>query len=76
MSHFGLDQALDVVKELKAQQNYFIGMAHNLEHGDLENRLEVFAKEQNLLVRPAYDTLKVELLAGGQVKESSWRDLE
>lgn len=74
MSHFGYYQALDVIKEVKAKHNYFIGMAHNLEHDDLKERATIFGKEQGLYVSPAYDTLKVELLPNGHIKESSWRE--
>jgi len=74
LSHFGLDQALDVVKQLKASYNYFIGMAHNLEHDELKQKLITFGKGNNLYVAPAYDTLKVDLLSDGTIKESSWRD--
>ncbi|CAO3663939.1 unnamed protein product [Umbelopsis vinacea] len=74
LSHFGYYQALDVIKEVKAKHNYFIGMAHNLEHDDLKERATIFGKEQGLYVSPAYDTLKVELLPNGHIKESSWRE--
>jgi hypothetical protein len=74
LSHFGLHEALAVVKELKARHNYFIGMTHSLEHSDLERRLQIFGDEHNLSVRPAYDTLKVDFLPRGQVKESTWRE--
>jgi hypothetical protein len=74
LSHFGVNQALDVVKELKASHNYFIGMAHNLEHNELKQQLASFGEKHNLYVSPAYDTLKVELLSDSTIKESSWRE--
>jgi phosphoribosyl 1,2-cyclic phosphodiesterase len=74
MSHFGLNQAIEVVKDLRARHNYLIGMAHNLEHEDLTQRLSAFAKDLNLNINAAYDTLKVDVLADGNVKESSWRE--
>ncbi|KAI9285666.1 metallo-beta-lactamase family protein [Umbelopsis sp. AD052] len=74
MSHFGLDQALDVVKDLKARHNYLIGMAHNLEHEDLSQQLSVHAKDLDLHISPAYDTLKVNVMADGSVRESTWRE--
>lgn len=74
MSHFGLNQAIDVVKDLRARHNYLIGMAHNLEHEDLSQRLSMFARDLDLHISPAYDTLKVEVMSDGNVKESTWRE--
>ncbi|KAJ2965106.1 hypothetical protein NQZ79_g193 [Umbelopsis isabellina] len=72
-SHFGYHEALALVEELKAKDNYFIGMAHNLEHSDLERRLAEYSAKHNLTVRPAYDTLKVDISNNGETTESTWR---
>ncbi len=38
-THFNLDQALDVARTIKAQRTFFIHIAHEIRHADLEPKL-------------------------------------
>ena len=50
-SHFGLDQALEVIARVKPRKAYLTHMAHTMEYEELMRTLP-------LNVEPAYDGLK------------------
>jgi hypothetical protein len=61
-SHFSIDQAIDISRNLKPVPNrtYLTGFSHAVEHFKLTNEMKQLQLNEPLLwVRPAYDGLKV-----------------
>jgi phosphoribosyl 1,2-cyclic phosphate phosphodiesterase len=52
-THLGLPQALEYARRIRARRTFFVHMAHELEHEEMERELPEG-------IRPAYDGLEVE----------------
>lgn len=64
ISHFGLEQALDVVRALRPRRTLLVGMGHDLEHGATNRELrERMGRGEGLDVQLAYDGQAVDIYA-------------
>ncbi|KAJ3194218.1 hypothetical protein HK101_003241 [Irineochytrium annulatum] len=59
-SHFGIPEAITTCLDIKPKRTFFLGFCHEVEHGELEERLlnHKKLKAAGLRVEPAYDGLR------------------
>ncbi|KAJ2402073.1 hypothetical protein GGI23_000972 [Coemansia sp. RSA 2559] len=58
-SHFGFWQALDEVRRLKPRRTLLTDLCHALEHSEVEEQGRKLEREENIVLGPAYDGMKV-----------------
>ncbi|KAJ2854704.1 hypothetical protein GGI22_004403, partial [Coemansia erecta] len=58
-SHFGFWQALDEVRRLKPRRTLLTDFCHSLEHSEVEEQGRRLEHEENIILGPAYDGMKV-----------------
>ncbi|KAJ1896431.1 hypothetical protein LPJ81_004746 [Coemansia sp. IMI 209127] len=58
-SHFGFWQALDEVRRLKPRRTLLTGFCHTAEHSEVEEQGRKLRREENIVLSPAFDGMKV-----------------
>ncbi|KAJ2087911.1 hypothetical protein IW138_004609 [Coemansia sp. RSA 986] len=60
-SHFGFWQALNEARRLKPRRTLLTGFCHLLEHSEMEEKGRKIEREENIVIGPAYDGMKIVL---------------
>jgi phosphoribosyl 1,2-cyclic phosphodiesterase len=58
-SHFVLDETLDEIRKIKPQKTLLVGMCHEVDHEEANQRLARLLEEEGLDIQLSYDGLRV-----------------
>jgi phosphoribosyl 1,2-cyclic phosphodiesterase len=60
-THYSIDQAIDLCRQIRPKRCLFVGMGSDIEHGEMNERLKKYLLEEGLDIQLAHDGLLVDI---------------